>query len=70
MPETLVYKSEELLRGAGAHRVDEDASYALAERLEDHAEEILFQAVRLVQRRGGKRLQAKDIMIAAEIIDE
>jgi len=66
MPEALVYQSEELLRCVGAERVDEEASYALAERLEDHAENILLRAARLAQRRGGRRLNADDIIVAAE----
>jgi len=68
MPEVLVYQSEELLRCVGAERVDEEASYALAERLENHAEDILLRAARLAMRRGGKRLKADDIIVAAETL--
>lgn len=68
MPEVLVYQSEELLRVVGAERVDEKASYALAARLEGHAEDILFRAMQLAQRRGSKRLKADDIIVAAETL--
>ena len=68
MPEVLVYQSEELLRCVGAERVDEKASYALAEKLEDHAEDILLWATRLAMRRGGKRVKANDIIVAAETL--
>ena len=69
MPEVLVYQSEVLLRVNGAERVEEEASYALAERLEDHAEDILLRAELLAKRRGGKRLNADDIIVAAETLE-
>jgi len=68
MPDKLVYVSERLIRRAGADRVDEGAPAQLAERLEAHGERVIHYAYRLALRRRGKRIKARDVVMAAELL--
>ncbi|MCD6203175.1 MAG: histone family protein [Methanophagales archaeon] len=53
-----------LVRNAGAERVSEEASKALAEILEEKAEEIARKAVSLAKHAGRKTVKKEDIIEA------
>ena len=70
MPDPLVYTSEGIIRDAGAERVDEKASYVLAEKLEEHGKKVIHHAFLLLKRTRRKRIKARDIEVAAQLLME
>jgi histone H3/H4 len=50
-----------LVRNAGAERVSEEASQALAELLEEYGEKVAKKAVSLAKHAGRKTVKAEDI---------
>jgi len=55
-----------LVRNAGAERVSEEASQALAELLEEYGEKVAKKAVSLAKHAGRKTVNAADIRAAVE----
>ena len=57
---------EKILKIGGAERVSDKAKVALKNTLEDIAEEIAIQAVKLAQHAGRKTVKDRDIKLAAK----
>ncbi len=57
---------EKILKKSGAERVSDKAKEALKMVIEDIAEEIASQAVRLALHAGRKTIKARDIKLAAK----
>ena len=55
---------EKLLKKAGAERVSDDAKMMLADILEEKAQEVGIQAVRIAKHAGRKTIKASDLKIA------
>jgi len=56
---------ERILKGAGAHRVSEEAKVSLRQVLEDIAMEIGEEATKLAAHAGRKTVKAEDIRLAS-----
>ncbi len=57
---------EKLLRKYGALRVSDEAKRALAEILEDHAEQISDKAIKIAKHAKRKTIKAGDIKLAVK----
>ncbi len=66
MAELPVAPVARLVRNAGAERVSEDASEALAQLLEKYGENVARKAVSLAKHAGRKTVKAEDIRQAIE----
>lgn len=66
MAELPVAPVARLVRNAGAERVSEDASEALAQLLEEYGKNVARKAVSLAKHAGRKTVKAEDIRQAIE----
>ncbi|MBS3128069.1 NFYB/HAP3 family transcription factor subunit [Candidatus Woesearchaeota archaeon] len=57
---------EKILKACGAERVSDPAKAALKELLEQRAEEIALNAVRLAQHAGRKTIKSEDLKLASK----
>jgi len=55
---------ERIMRKAGAKRVSEDAVIAMAQLVEDHAEELSEDAIAIAKSAGKKTVEEADILAA------
>lgn len=65
----LVFSSEHLIRRrSNGMRVDESAPHLLARKLRLHGEEIAYRALLLARRSKRKKISARDIHTAAQLV--
>ena len=66
MAEIPINPFSRIIKNAGAQRVSENASKALAKILEETCEEIAAKAVKLAKHAGRKTVKASDIELAVK----
>lgn len=62
-----LFEMDDLIRHAGAERVDENASKKLSELLEEEGEKILEKALILAKHAGRTQVNSQDVLLAVQV---
>lgn len=66
MAELPIAPVKRIIQNTGAQRVSEDAAVALADALEEFAQEVATEAIKLADHAGRKTVNASDIELALQ----